>query len=390
MAITTESDERTKVGGLILESLEIENFRAFKHLKVSRLGRVNLITGRNNSGKTCVLEALHIFARRGSPEAVWQVLQNREQLLLTDEVAGDATRYGERNKVIDILRSLFSNSAEYNRFWKDEEFHVGQHQESRPFTFGIQRYSQEEGNNAKAPSKITERNPGFLVGITFDYASDFNRSRYTGFSGVYDARRIIEADYRALFEASDPYPSVLIPSGGVNYAFSSRMFDNIAATELENDMLDMMNLMIPAKRINFRHSGIYPHSPYVLLKSGSEPIPLNQFGDGTRRLLGLGLAILNSRNGFLLIDEFENGLHYTVQVDIWRHLFKLARRYNVQVFATTHSWDCIEAFQQASVEDEDPKSGMLIRLTRQGDEVVSTVFDEEDLRVITRDGIEVR
>ncbi len=69
------------------------------------------------------------------------------------------------------------------------------------------------------------------------------------------------------------------------------------------------------------------------------------------RLLGVALALVNASDGVLLIDEIESGLHYTVQADMWRLIFRVAHRLNVQVFATTHSWDCIEAFQKAALED---------------------------------------
>jgi len=87
-------------------------------------------------------------------------------------------------------------------------------------------------------------------------------------------------------------------------------------------------------------------------------------------LLGIAAALVNARNGFLLIDGFENGLYYAAQVDLWRLIFQAAHRLNVQVFATTHSWDCIEGFQKAAQEDNQ-EEGMLIRLEYKKGEVAS-------------------
>jgi hypothetical protein len=77
-------------------------------------------------------------------------------------------------------------------------------------------------------------------------------------------------------------------------------------------------------------------------------------------------------------------------ITLFKFVFEVSRRLNVQVFATTHSWDCIEAFQKAAAEDDDPSSGVLIRLQNKDGDVTSTVFDERRLAVVTRDGIEVR
>ncbi len=91
----------------------------------------------------------------------------------------------------------------------------------------------------------------------------------------------------------------------------------------------------------------------------------------------------------LLIDEIENGIHYSVQPELWQLIFQLARRLNVQVFATTHSWDCIKGFQRAA-EKEKQEEGMLIRLGRRKGEAAVTLFDEEELGIATRQQIEVR
>ena len=70
------------------------------------------------------------------------------------------------------------------------------------------------------------------------------------------------------------------------------------------------------------------------------------------------------------------------------HTFKNFNK-QIQIFATTHSWDCLEAFQKAAVEDEN-EEGLLIRLQRKGDEIMPTLFDEQRLSIVTREQIEVR
>ena len=76
-------------------------------------------------------------------------------------------------------------------------------------------------------------------------------------------------------------------------------------------------------------------------------------------MFGIALALANSREGFLLIDEVENGLHYSVQSDFWKMVLQAARDNDVQVLATTHSWDVVEGFTKAATEMEelDAKAG---------------------------------
>ena len=82
----------------------------------------------------------------------------------------------------------------------------------------------------------------------------------------------------------------------------------------------------------------------VRLDESNNPLPLRSMGDGINRILTIILAMVNCENGYLLIDEFENGLHYSVQEKLWEIIFYLAERLNIQVFATTHSNDAIEVF----------------------------------------------
>jgi hypothetical protein len=106
------------------------------------------------------------------------------------------------------------------------------------------------------------------------------------------------------------------------------------------------------------------------------------------RLFGIVLAVVNAKDGFLLIDEFENGMHHAVQLDVWRIIFRLSASLNVQVFATSHSWDAVKAFQEAAAEE--PSAGLLLRLSKKGDSLFATTFREDELAIATRENIEVR
>jgi hypothetical protein len=91
----------------------------------------------------------------------------------------------------------------------------------------------------------------------------------------------------------------------------------------------------------------------------------------------------------LLIDEVEVGVHYSALPDVWRYLFRAARERGIQVFATTHSWDCIEAFQQAAAEEPEG-SALLLRLEQKGREHRAVLFDQDELPTVTKHHIEVR
>jgi len=107
-------------------------------------------------------------------------------------------------------------------------------------------------------------------------------------------------------------------------------------------------------------------------------IPVTQMGQGFNRLLDVYSEIAAAEAKVLLIDEIENGLHHSVLPTIWRGLFHAAEEVDVQFFATTHSWECVLAADEAA--GEEPKYGLnLIRLDRVTDNIEVTIIDKEAL-----------
>ncbi len=110
----------------------------------------------------------------------------------------------------------------------------------------------------------------------------------------------------------------------------------------------------------------------------SEMIPVTQMGQGFGRLLDIYSEIVAAEAKVLLIDEIENGLHHSVLSTIWKGLFHAAREADIQVFATTHSWECVLAADKAA--DGEPEYDLnLIRLDRVDDNVKATIVDKDAL-----------
>ena len=91
---------------------------------------------------------------------------------------------------------------------------------------------------------------------------------------------------------------------------------------------------------------------YVSLAGVKDPVPLGTLGEGATRMLTLALMLVSTRGGFVFIDEIESGLHYSVHRDLWRMVVETAKRLDIQVFATTHSKDVLEAI--ARLYEETP------------------------------------
>jgi len=118
-------------------------------------------------------------------------------------------------------------------------------------------------------------------------------------------------------------------------------------------------------------------------------VPIAYIGEGFRRLLSILLAIANCQGGAVLIDEIENGIHHSILEDVWSAIAEMARKADVQVFATTHSYECITAAHRA-FQSDGTYDLRLHRLERENDQVRSVTYDQESLETSVAFHWEVR
>jgi predicted ATP-dependent endonuclease of OLD family len=120
-------------------------------------------------------------------------------------------------------------------------------------------------------------------------------------------------------------------------------------------------------------------------------IPVNVMGGGMYRLLSIVLAISDTQDGIVLIDEVENGFSYTSQELLWNAIFESAKEFNVQIFATTHSAECVKAFSSSYAKVGRNTDGMkLYRIEKKGDIYRAVSYDHKTLETSLESGWEVR
>ncbi len=370
------------------DSLTIEGFRAFRELKLENLGRVNLITGRNNTGKSSVLEALRILASGASPYVLGSILHFREENL------GDGD---ERPRLVDS-ESIFLWSSLFNGFPKLSS-------DLKPLVITAKAGKQAFKVTIRAFLRDVEKTLGSrrISSAQQDiFYTDENSPlqllvEANGIPSILSDDYIRRYPYRNRLLSHGPIERPNIPCtfvsayGGERTATLGPLWDEVALSDYEDDVVSTLRIVDPnilAVSMVGGEGRRDTRTAIVRSKILPRPVPLRSFGDGMNRLFGIVLSLVNSKGGLLLIDEFENGMHHTIQVNAWNAIFQLATKLKIQVVATSHSWDAIEAFQKAaSISEED---GVLIRLSRNGEDVVPTVFREKELAIVTRDKIEVR
>jgi ABC-type cobalamin/Fe3+-siderophores transport system ATPase subunit len=379
---------------LILESLEVRGFRAFNHLLIERLGRVNLIVGKNNVGKTSLLEALLLHIFQGSSEIIWKILEvhdERKRPLLS--AAGISE---ERHHALTDTSRRNYKLARY------------QAPALRYLFYGRRDIREEIEPLVIGPIHDPERWLSVEVGYWSPSGKQLWRVPFEERDNVDDKFLALsvrtgkqkEAVYRldnsaSLLQGKPPLSNcVFVDAYGLDNDDVWEYWDAIALTNLEDDVVRALRIIAgDVERVNMvgsQQSGeTLERIPVVKVVGIDDPLPLRSLGEGMNRMFGIVLALVNAKDGVLLVDEVESGLHYSVQPDVWRLIFETAHRLNVQVFATTHSSDCIRAFQQAADESKE-EDGILIRLENRKGKIVATEFDERRLGIATREEIEVR
>ena len=353
---------------LFLSSLRIEGVRAIRSLEIGSLGRVNLFVGANNAGKTSLLEALRLYAARGIPQAFRDILQVRGNAFPTD-VGGSLEDWGI---LMEAVQALFHGGLTR---MEELSLQVGPEAGNGPTLSVRLDWGRTDGQSDTARLAFAVPTPALIV----DYDGDPREVLVTK----------LAVPPHPTVENQVPF-AVYVPPGGVSEGRLGALWDRITLTEWEAAVLEALRIIVPGlERLAFVLEGGRRRAPVAKVQGITTPVPLRNMGDGVNRLLSIALAMVSAQGGFLLVDEFENGLYYGVQGEVWEVVFRLAERLNVQVFATTHSWDCIVAFQYAA--NRSTADGMLYRLDRGDDDRVrTTAYTEKEVAVAAEQQIEVR
>ncbi|MCY4459510.1 MAG: AAA family ATPase [Albidovulum sp.] len=370
---------------LFLPSLTIEGFRGLRFLELPSFGRVTLLAGKNSSGKTTILEAVRLFASRGDNRSLLDLFETREELVLGYSEDGDEMLFPD-------FSSLFYESD--NEANDPPNIMIGV--KGTPQTLSLQLVEDSRGSEmpslfsrhiqqTKALRVSFGKQPRTLSLDAIDYNKHFRRR----FAAMQLLREPVQEEW------PDPILNQSLGPGLPDNNTVTRLWDGITLTSGEDFVTETLRLIVGNNLERLAVVGdstgpLRSRSRRVVAKLNSfaKPIPLKRLGNGALRLLGIAVALANCRNGILIIDEVENGIHYSLQSKLWQMIFKAADEGNVQVIAATHSWDCIASF--AAAASETSAVGTLYRLERFERDVCAVQYSEDDLTVAAQQRIEVR
>lgn len=394
-----------------MNSLVIENFRSLESLSLPNLGRINLLVGKNNSGKTSVLESLRVLSSGGGVKTFLELAVERE-----DQLASDGSE--EVGSIKQAISGMFTDYAIDSR-----EIRIGDF--PGPMSLSMKRVQYLYLVNDEAQRAITGRrqilSPDEVGKIEENDSDEFivREALDVTVGGKQAAWVRLDRSFGRILTDSGMEPRsslascAYVPSRPNDVDELASLWDQIALTDRESEVVNALRLIEPSivgltfvesnfetedikRRFQYRPRLSAGRSsgrriPVVKLDGSNLRVPLKAMGDGLHRILDVVLRLVAIENGFFLLDEFENGLHFSIHDRLWELILKIATERSVQVFATTHSDDCVKAFSRISLASKE--DGVLYRITRPlaGDKVhFVRRYSEQTLLDAEEAGVEVR
>ena len=312
------------------KNIEIKNFRGIDHLKIDDFSRVNILLGQNSSGKSSVLECLFMMMGMSNPDLPQTINSIRSR---NYSGFADLTYIFHRldlKTTPEISSELFDNTKRHL---------------SLDLTYVFDEKSQPDLQNGQIPTSETKT---FLNTLKMLFDIEFGQQKNT-----YECS--LTANQQGLISNKK------LAEGYLEKNSVAFLPADLAAGNPANDLVELAKRRLKdtvTERLKIFDSRITAleilnNVAYVGLEGIDQLMAVNMQGDGMRRYLNIVAASANPMNNILLIDEIDNGLHYSAYKKLWEAIFALATTTNKQVFVTTHSKETLYKLNEMLEEKTD-------------------------------------
>lgn len=309
----------------MFKTLKIENYRGIRTTELDNLAQINLLFGKNNCGKSSILEALLLVAGQSNPTLPFNVNGFR----------GYAT-FAEQDIALDFYNLV---EGKINIAVDDE---VPRSLEITAFHSQNKDISLSDIENSG--SQMSTTSYGLRLNYKLGEKAYSSNMLITKKEGEEDKGRvIIDKHYKeSLYAEYLPSSYMQIPIAG--------KFAQIVEEKQENKIVDILRIIEP------KIKDLQLVGNNLLVDMGLERrLPINVMGDGIRKLVAIILSVYRCRNGVLLIDEIDNGFHHSVMAQMWKAIFMSAAANHTQVFITTHNIESIKKMILMLGKEENKK-----------------------------------
>jgi predicted ATPase len=349
----------------MIESLSVTNFRGIERLELHGLKRINVIVGENASGKTAFLESIFL-AGGASPEIALR-LQAQRGIVQVLQIALDRTSYES------LWRQLFWGFDQKKAI---SVALLGSEANTRSVTVA---YRPED--SPTLPFGKADLESPFIVPITFEWKD----ARGT----MSRAQPKITEQGLNLAGTGETMPIYLFASGStLGAAENASRFSLLDADGKSDTFVSAMKEAFPfLEGISIQVVSGQPML-HATLSSSEIKVPLGLLSGGINKLASILLALAGRMQSVILIDEIENGFYYQLLPRIWSTLLSFCKQQGSQIFASTHSEECLRALLRTIGDNTEEFS--LIRTERSNSRSTARVFGGRQLHSAIEQNIEIR
>jgi AAA15 family ATPase/GTPase len=359
-------------GKTMFKKVMIENFRGISSLELNNLRQFNLFVGKNNCGKTSLLESIIFISNPSNPlnpvlvnsirgyyitqPYSWTVLFNKMDIEFPIRLTGEMLKPKEIRTL--SIRTLPEKNAAQTTY--------------EAFDFSL------KGSRREFSDKITGLSIEFSISKKSEKKQTYESKIWLGKENKWESAP--PGNYTETLKSTFLTPVIIradIPA----------RFNEVLIKKQEEKILKILKIIEP-RLVNLSIGAeniLYCDMGFTRL------LPLSTAGEGLNNLLAIILAIYETSGGVVLIDEIENGLHHSTQAILWDAVFEAATAFNVQVFASTHSYETVKSFSAACEKIKDKDDNIrLFRLENEKDKIRLFEFNYEMLKTSLESYWEVR
>ena len=350
-------------------SFHVKNFRCFKDLQINDLDRVNLIAGKNNTGKTALMEAIYLHTRPQNVDEL-QHLQEARGLGIPNQDLSDYWKHYFYN--LDSSQDIKidgENNQNNHSLTIFEAFRTPDYVHHFDHCAYILMNQGESEAEAFRLAKLVN------AAIVMDYEPRHGEGR-RGFSYLYSNGTLYFSKVLGILS------KFIAVQGRPSKNTTVKQFSKIVREGRLSTIVETLNALDPGLS-DIRLLKEYGEE-LIWSEVNSRYLPIKLMGEGINRVLHFLLTLISYPNGYLFIDEIENGIHYTAQKDVWKAIGQVARELDIQVFATTHSLEMIRAAYEAFSEDKKLDEFRFHRLDRDREtgDIEAVTYNEPALHAI--------
>lgn len=290
----------------MIKQFSIKNFRGIQDILIPNLGKVNVFLGKNNSGKSSILDAVYLSCFPTHPEHFVEI----------NNLRGYNSIDGE-----DFKLNFFNRNTQVPIVFHTESDHGSRVLSIYNTVGGVSEFLITDGDT----SRLKNKDYALIYTLLSEDGQNYNTSIFVDHKEPQVMKLNVADDYPGTVKVRYLTPAT-------PYRDVSSYFVEAVQNKQEKKITEVLH------KIDSRINDIVIAGKEILVDIGSEQrIPLQLMGDGMRKVFSTIVNISTCRDGILLIDEIDNGLHYTSLGYLWKAIIECAYKFNVQVFATTHN-----------------------------------------------------